>query len=310
MRLASYTIGGRSTFGIVVDDAVIDLGRRVKWPTLRELIAADPTAAAEYAGERPDYALSEVTLMPPIPEPGMIICLGLNTYSHLREYRELNGADAPPPAKPWVFLRSSRSIAAHGQDLVRPNASPLFDFEGEIALIIGKHARHVPPEKALDHAFGYACFNEGSIRDFQLHSPLYTAGKNFPRSGSFGPWIVTADEIADIGDFSLTTRLNGAVVQEMKYDDLIFGFPEMISYISSFTELHPGDVIVTGTAAGVGGMRKPPLWMVPGDNIEVEVTGLGVLRNKVVDAQGSDRGPITCDDPAAAVEAARALMKK
>lgn len=310
MKLASYTIDGHDTFGIVVDDAVIDLGRRVKSPTLRELIATEPAIIAEYAGERPDHALNEITFLPPIPDPGMIICMGLNTYSHLEEFRAMNGPNAPAPAKPWTFLRSPRSITGHQQNLVRPNGSPLYDYEGEIALIIGKHARHVAHDEALDYVFGYSCFNEGSIRDFQLHSPLYTSGKNFPRTGSFGPWIVTADEIADVADLEVTTRVNGSVVQEMKYDDLIFDFADILTYISSFTELHPGDVVVTGTAAGVGAFRQPNLWLTPDDVCEVEVKGIGVLRNTVADAQGKDRGPITRDDPQAAAEEARAALKK
>lgn len=300
MKLLSYAVDGRETFGIVTDAGVIDLGRRVRARTLRELIATAPETIGDHAGEPADHDLADISFLPPITDPGMIICLGLNTYSHLEEYRARNGADAPPPGKPWVFLRMARTVTGHGQELIRPNASPLLDYEGEIALIIGKRARHVTPEEALDVIFGYSCFNEGSVRDFQVHSPLYTAGKNFPRSGSFGPWIVTADEIADVRDFRLTTRLNGEVVQEMRYDDLIFGFAESIAYISSFTELEPGDVIVSGTPAGVAIMREPQLWLKAGDMCEVEVSGIGTLRNIVADARGRDRGPVTRDDAAAA----------
>jgi 2-keto-4-pentenoate hydratase/2-oxohepta-3-ene-1,7-dioic acid hydratase in catechol pathway len=308
MKLASYTIDGRDRFGIVVDGGVIDLNRRVQSSTLRELIACEPNAVAPYAGESPDHSLSAITLRPPIPDPGMLICIGLNTYSHLEESRALR-PDSAPPSRPWTFLRSPRSITGHEQALMTPNASPLHDYEGEIALIIGKYARHVAQDKALDYVFGYSCFNEGSIRDFQLHSPLYTSGKNFPRSGSFGPWIVTADEIADVRNFELTTRVNGDVVQKMKYEDLIFGFAELIAYITSFTELHPGDVIATGTAAGVGAFRRPFFWLSPGDVCEVEVRGIGVLRNKIVEAQGKDRGPVT-GNVKANTEEALALLKK
>lgn len=310
MRLASYTIDGRNSFGIVSDSGVIDLGRRVAYAGLREMIAADPKGAAQYAGEAPDHALDAISFLPPISDPGMIICMGLNTYSHLEEARALPGASASIPLKPWTFLRTARSITGHGQNIIRPNGSPLHDYEGEIALIIGKNARHVSEDDALDYIFGYSCFNEGSIRDFQLHSPFYTSGKNFPRSGSFGPWIVTADEIDDINDFHVTTRVNGTVVQTMKYDDLIFGFQKIIAYISSFTELYPGDVIVTGTAAGVGAFRQPNLWLTPGDICEVEVTGIGTLRNPVAEAQGADRGPITRTDPKVAAEEARVFLKK
>ena len=309
MKLLSYAIEGRDTFGLVEGDGVIDLGRRVASPTLRALIADEPDAIAAHAGERPDHDIGAITFRPPIPDPGMIICLGLNTHSHLVEARAMN-PDARAPAKPWTFMRSPRSITGHNQNLLRPNGSPLFDYEGEIALVIGKHARHVTRENALDHVFGYSCFNEGSIRDYQLHSPLYTSGKNFPRTGSFGPWIVTADEVTDVTDLRVTTRLNGAVLQEMGYDDLIFGFADILCYVTSFTELHPGDVIVTGTAAGVGAFRQPNVWLTPGDICEVEVKGIGVLRNTVADAQGRDRGPVTRDDPEAAAAEARAALAR
>lgn len=310
MKLISYAVDGRETFGIVVGDGVIDLGSRVASPNLRMLIADEPDVIRKHADAAPDHRLDAIRFLPPIPEPGMLICLGLNTWSHLEEVRVRQGQEAPPPDKPWVFLRTARSMTGHREPLMLPNGSPLFDYEGEIALIIGKRARHLTPENALDHIFGFSCFNEGSIRDFQMHAPLYTAGKNFPRSGSFGPWIVTADEIGDVRDLTLTTRVNGTVVQEMRYDDLIFGFGEALAYISSFTDLEPGDVIVSGTAAGVGAMRDPPLWLRDGDVCEVEVDRIGTLVNRVAMASGRDRGPITREDAQAARAESLAAMQK
>lgn len=310
MKLISYTIDGRDAFGIVSGNGVIDLSMRVTSPTLRALIANESEVLATYAADTPDHSLDEITFLPPIPEPGMIMCLGLNTWSHLEEVRLRSGKEAAPPPKPWTFLRTSRSMTGHRQPLLLPNASPLFDYEGEIALVIGRRGRHLTPDNALDHVLGYSCFNEGSIRDFQMHSQLYTAGKNFPRSGGFGPWIVTADEVGDVRDLALTTSVNGTVVQEMRYDDLIFGFGEALAYISSFTDLEPGDVIVSGTGAGVGAMREPLLWLGDGDTCDVEINRVGTLSNTVAIAQGRDRGPVTRTDAPAAYDEAIAAMKK
>lgn len=309
MKLASYRANGKESFGLIVGNGVVDLRSRLDGVAdLKSLLGRGIDDLAGYSVLTADHALEDIEFLPVIPNPGMIMCMGLNTHSHLQEFRERRGLpDAPPPPKPWLFMRSPRSVTGHGQALEKPNASPLFDYEGEIALIIGKFGRHIRREEALGHVAGYSCFNEGSIRDFQIHSPLYTAGKNFPRSGSFGPWLVTADEVGSPGALSVTTRLNGEVVQMMPYDDLIYGFEEMIEYISSFTELHPGDVIVTGTGAGVGAMRDPKLWMKAGDICEIEVAGVGTLRNHVEEAQGVHRGPLTRIDAAAVYEEAIAL---
>jgi 2-keto-4-pentenoate hydratase/2-oxohepta-3-ene-1,7-dioic acid hydratase in catechol pathway len=185
------------------------------------------------------------------------------------------------PAHPVVFVRFTSSLVGHEAPLCKPDASEQFDFEGELAVVIGKRARNVRRENALDIVAGYGCFNDGSVRDFQRHSGQFTPGKNFPGSGAFGPWLVTGDEIADPQALRLETRLNGAVVQSANTGELIFGIAELIEYISIWTELVPGDVIVTGTPGGVGAGRKPPLWMRPGDRIEVEISGLGCLSNPV-----------------------------
>jgi 2-keto-4-pentenoate hydratase/2-oxohepta-3-ene-1,7-dioic acid hydratase in catechol pathway len=182
------------------------------------------------------------------------------------------------------------------QDLEKPNGSPLFDYEGEIAIVIGKLGRHIPEADALDYVAGYACYNDGSVRDYQLHSHMFTSGKNFPRSGSFGPWLVTPDEAGDPESFTLTTRLNGDVMQQMPYADLIYNFNEIISYVSEFTELHPGDVIVTGSAAGSALFSQPQRWLQDGDVIEIEVPSIGTLTNTVEMAEGINIAPKTRSD--------------
>src|SRR5579864_4367907 len=178
-----------------------------------------------------------------------------------------------------LFTRFANTQVGHGQPLVRPRVSEKLDFEGELAFIIGKKGRHISEADALSCVAGYACFNDGSVRDWQLHTSQFTPGKNFPGTGGFGPWLVSPDEVPGIARATLTTRLNGEEVQRSSTDDLIFGVPALISYISEFTELVPGDVIITGTPSGVGAFRKPPLWMKPGDVVEVEIEGIGVLKN-------------------------------
>lgn len=296
MKLASYQINNKDSFGIVTDEGIIDLSSRVEGgiTDLKSLIDHGLQGLEQIALEvKPDYALEEVSFLPVIPNPGIILCVGLNTQSHFDEVGEALGIFNDKPEQPWLFTRSARAQVGHGQTLEKPNGSPLYDYEGEIAVIIGKKGRFVTEDDALDYVAGYSCFNDGSLRDFQMHSPLFTSGKNFPRSGGFGPWLVTTDEISSPESLHLTTRVNGEVVQEMPYSDLLFTFPQLISYISQFTELLPGDVIVTGTAAGVGVLRQPPLMLQHGDICEVEVSGVGTLVNPVADAQGENRAPVT-----------------
>jgi 2-keto-4-pentenoate hydratase/2-oxohepta-3-ene-1,7-dioic acid hydratase in catechol pathway len=275
MRLASFATGGRSSYGIVVGDGVVDLGRRLgeRYPTLRAAIAggAIPTAPAG----PPDFPLAEITLLPPITDPDKIICAGRNYRAHAAE------AGGAPPENPQVFLRLVNTLVAHAQPMVRPRISGDFDYEGELALIIGKPGRHIAKGEALSHVFGYTLFNDGSIRDIQFKHSI-AAGKNFHATGGFGPWIVTADEIPDPTRLQLVTRLNGQEVQHTGIDDLIFDIPTLISYCSDWTPLVAGDVISTGTPEGVGFARKPPLWMKPGDVVEVEIGGIGVLRNPII----------------------------
>ena len=214
-------------------------------------------------------------MLPPITDPDKIICAGRNYRAHAAE------AGGAPPENPQVFLRLVNTLVAHGQPMVCPKISGDFDYEGELALIIGKPGRHIAKADALSHIFGYTLFNDGSIRDIQFKHSI-AAGKNFHQTGGFGPWIVTADEIPDPTRLHLATRLNGHEVQHTGIDDLIFDIPTLISYCSDWTPMVAGDVISTGTPEGVGFARKPPLWMKPGDFVEVEIGGIGVLRNPIV----------------------------
>ena len=279
MKLASFSAAGRDTYGAVVEGGVVDLGRRLgdRYPTLRAAIAGDALArlAGEVTAAKPDFSLAQMTLLPPITDPDKIICAGRNYRAHAAE------AGGAPPENPQVFLRLVNTLVAHGQPMVCPKISGDFDYEGELALIIGKPGRHIAKADALSHIFGYTLFNDGSIRDIQFKHSI-AAGKNFHQTGGFGPWIVTADEIPDPTRLHLATRLNGHEVQHTGIDDLIFDIPTLISYCSDWTPMVAGDVISTGTPEGVGFARKPPLWMKPGDVVEVEIGGIGVLRNPIV----------------------------
>jgi 2-keto-4-pentenoate hydratase/2-oxohepta-3-ene-1,7-dioic acid hydratase in catechol pathway len=234
---------------------------------------AELRAAA--AGARPDHRLADVKWLPAIPNPERILCAGINYRSHAAETgREL-------PKQPSMFIRLADTLTGHDGEMIRPSVSEQFDFEGELALVIGRGGRHIAAERALDHVAGYTCFVDGSVRDYQKFS--VTSGKNFPGTGPLGPWIVTTDEIADPGRLTLTTRLNGAEVQKSGTDLLIYSVPQIIAFCSDFTALAPGDVIATGTPEGVGHRRNPPLWMKAGDVLEVEISGIGTLRSRVAD---------------------------
>lgn len=279
MKLVSYTIERKASYGALEGDGVADLGAVLgeRHPTLREAIAASAfaTGARRLLAGAPRIALDRVKLLPPIPNPDKIVCIGLNYRAHAAE------AGLKVPEFPALFLRLTNTLVPHMGSLVLPKASAEFDFEGELAFVIGKGGRHIRKERALEHIFGYACFNDASVRDIQFKHSL-TAGKNFLATGGFGPCLVTADEMPDPAALTLTTRLNGEQVQHGTVDDLIFDVPSIVEYVSGFTELVPGDVISTGTPHGVGLGRKPPLWMKAGDVIEVEISGVGVLRNDVV----------------------------
>jgi 2-keto-4-pentenoate hydratase/2-oxohepta-3-ene-1,7-dioic acid hydratase in catechol pathway len=277
MKLASYKANGQDLFGVVTGDGVVAMNQRVGCKSLREALAKGLIGKIKdaAAGAKPDHALKDVTLSPVIPDPELIVCAGINYRSHASETgREI-------PKQPSMFIRRTNTLVGHEGALVRPTVSQHFDFEGELAVVIGRGGRHIPIERALDHAAGYTCFVDGSVRDYQKFS--VTSGKNFPGTGPLGPWLVTTDELPDPTRLTLMTRLNGKEMQRSATDLLIYSIPQIIAFCSDFTELAPGDVIATGTPEGVGHRRNPQVWMKPGDVLEVEITGIGTLRNTVVD---------------------------
>ena len=281
MKLLSFAVEGHRSFGGLKDDGIVDLGRRMGkegCDSLRRLLEAGrlADAATIVARQSPDHSLEQISFAPVIPDPGKIICVGLNYRDHVEE------TGRTVTEKPTLFARFPCSQVGHLQPLIRPKVSEQFDYEGEVAVVIGRHGRHIAAKDALHHVAGYSCYNEGSIRDWQRHTSQFLAGKTFAESGSFGPWLVTSDQIPDPSRLSLQTRLNGQVVQSTTTDLMITPVPELIAYISTICPLEPGDVIVSGTPGGVGARRSPPLWMKPGDVVEVEVGGIGVLRNTVV----------------------------
>ena len=278
MKLASCTMQGRATYGVIVNnDLQIPSDEFLKHhPDLKSVLAAgaaqDLLAAV---GER--VALEKLSFEPPVTHPEKILAVGMNYMEHIQEMgRE-------PPDYPAVFIRYPDSLVGHGQLLVRPWVSDKYDYEGELAAIIGKPARYVAAAEALNYVAGYTCLNDGSIRDFQRHGSQFTPGKNFPCSGACGPWMVTADEIPDPSVLELTTRLNDAVVQQSPVSDMRFSVADIIAYCSTFTTLQPGDIITTGTPGGVGAGRSPQVWLSEGDRVSVEINGIGVLKNEVAD---------------------------
>ncbi|MSO70471.1 MAG: FAA hydrolase family protein [Alphaproteobacteria bacterium] len=288
MRLVSYRASGRMEWGAVKDGGIVPLGGSDgRWPSLRAALAQGGLAEAGRAAlaGTPRYRLDQVELLPPIPEPEKIICVGLNYAAHVKETGKAS------PEHPPLFVRYPSSLVGHGQSLVRPRISRAFDWEGELALVIGTGGRAIPAARALSHVAGYTCLMEGTLRDFQAHSSQFTAGKTFWRSGACGPWLVTADELPDPSRLTLETRVNGKVEQHSPVSDLVFDIPTLIAYISAITPLVPGDVISTGTPSGVGGFRSPPVYLKPGDTVEVELSGIGVLRNPVIDEQSPMAAP-------------------
>lgn len=282
MKLVSFIANGAPSYGVVKDGGVIDLGRRLGargLTTLRQLLAADgglAEAAALALSEKPDHALDGLQLAPVIPDPDKIICVGMNYRDHVAE------VGRTVTEKPSLFARFAGSQVGHLQPMIKPTVSDQFDYEGEIAIVIGKTGRHISEADALGYIAGYSCYNEGSIRDWQRHTTQFLAGKTFAGTGAFGPWLVTSDEIPDPTVLSLKTRLNGVELQNTTADKLITSIPELIAYCSTILPLIPGDVVVTGTPGGVGLKRTPPLFMKAGDIVEVEVSGIGVLRNPVI----------------------------
>jgi len=279
VKIASYLGSQGPSYGWVDGERIVDLGGRIGalYPDLRTLLAADALDIAHQAAKNApaDYRLSDVTFLPVVPNPRRIICAGLNYEEHRVE------GNRPKTSDPALFLRLPQSQAGHLQPLVRPKETRQFDYEGEVALVVGRAGRRIPESAAYRHVAGYACYNDGSARDVQLATSQWTAGKNFPSTGGFGPWLALVDELPADTVMTLVTRLNGNEMQRATTDMMIFSIPRLISFISNFTTLEPGDVIVTGTPGGVGLRRNPPVFMNPGDRVEVEVSGVGTLVNTV-----------------------------
>lgn len=283
-RLATYAINGSIKYGAVQAGGIVDLSARFgkDFPTLREVIAAGAlTKLADEAARRsPEHGLDAISWLPPIVSPEKIICIGVNYPDRNAEYKD--GSDAPK--YPSMFMRTPRSFVGHHAPLVRPRASHQLDYEGELVIVIGKAGRHIARGAALDHIAAITLCNEGTIRDWVRHAKFnVTQGKNFDSTGSLGPWIVPFTHEAQIADIRLSTRVNGETRQDDRTSRLIFGFRDLITYISTFTTLVAGDVIVTGTPTGAGARFDPPRYLKPGDVVEVEADGIGVLRNGVVD---------------------------
>lgn len=282
MKLVSFSRLGKARFGAVVKDGVIDLTGKIDPDvnTIKELISLHMEDQAEefIAGKNKDLSFSDFIFLPVIPDPEKIMCVGLNYVEHKKE------TGRPDVDNPTIFTRFADSQVAHMQPMIKPDNSDRFDYEAEMAIIIGKGGRFISEDEALNHIAGYACYNDGSIRNYQRHTSQYTPGKTFPGTGGFGPYMVTPSEVGDYRKLPIELRLNGNIMQKATLADLIFPIPRLISYISEFTALSSGDVIVTGTPGGVGDKRNPPVYMVPGDIVEVDIGMLGILRNPIIAA--------------------------
>lgn len=279
MKLLSFEANGRASYGLLRGDGVIDLGRRLgdRAPTLRALLATGEleAEAGRHAQAPADHQLADVRLLPVIPQPQTIACVGHNYEDHRVETQR------DPTEHPSIFFRNAESLQAAGQPLLCPRESTKLDYEGELAIVIGKAGRRISQAQAWSHVAGVSCFNEGSVRDWQHHTRQFGPGKNFPRTGAFGPCLVTLDELPSDRVLELSTRVNGQRVQHATTDQMIFPIPRIISYLSSFMTLVPGDVIVTGTPGGVGAKRTPALWLRPGDTVDVEISSVGLLQNAI-----------------------------
>ncbi len=277
MKIASFEVDGRSSYGVVAEGEIEEASEewRARFPDLRSVLEAGelPNLVANCRGA--GLAEATVNFLPVIPRPDKVLCVGVNYRPHIEEMgREV-------PDKPVVFVRFAASQVGHRRPIIRPRVSEKFDFEGELAVVIGRRARHVARADAYDYIAGYTCFMDGSVRDWQRHTMQFTPGKNFHRSGSMGPYLVTRDEVRDERNLALETRVNGDVMQAGRVDELVFDVPTLIEYCSTFAELVPGDVMATGTPGGVGAARKPPVWLRDGDRVEVEIGGIGCLINQV-----------------------------
>jgi 2-keto-4-pentenoate hydratase/2-oxohepta-3-ene-1,7-dioic acid hydratase in catechol pathway len=281
MRFLSFAKDGKSSFGAVTDSSIVDLGTaHPELADLRSAIREDRLAelANEAASAEPDFALGDIEFLPTIPNPEKIICIGVNYANRNEEYKD----GTEPPKYPSVFMRTRESLVGHGQYIMDPPESEQLDYEGEIVIVIGKEGRRIPERKTHEHIAGLTIMNEGSIRDYLRHAKFnVTQGKNFAKSGALGPWLVTTDELDPMSKLSVTTRVNGDQRQNDTTDSLMFPFRYLVSYLSTFYHLKPGDIIATGTPNGAGARFDPPKYLKEGDVVEVEVSGIGVLRNTV-----------------------------
>ncbi len=280
MRLATFRTAQGASYGAVTARGIVDLRRYLgnQYPDLKALIADGALSKVQpHLSAAPDYQASDVTWLAVIPNPDKIVCVGLNYQDHVVE----TGRDNTE--QPAIFLRVADSQVGHKQPIVRPRESTQLDYEAEIAVIVGKAGRRIAQKDAWSHIAGYSCYNDGSVRDWQRHTVQWTAGKNFAATGAFGPWMVSADEIPPDTVMTLSCRLNGERMQHATTRQMIFKIPKIIEYVSTWTTLLPGDVLVTGTPGGVGSRRNPPIWMKPGDKVEVEIDKVGVLENSIAD---------------------------
>jgi 2-keto-4-pentenoate hydratase/2-oxohepta-3-ene-1,7-dioic acid hydratase in catechol pathway len=279
MKVVTFEQNGVRSYGILENDRVLDVGNRLasRYADLRAVLAAGALQELLIASTQgpQTFQVEEVNFEPVIPNPQKILCVGLNYISHRTETKR------PETKYPSIFTRFADTQVGHETPVLRPSFSTAFDYEGELAVVIGRRGRHISEQDVSAHIAGYSCYNDVSVRDWQRHTAQWTPGKNFPSTGAFGPSLVTPDEIPDLGALTLTTRLNGKVMQEAPISDLIFSVPVIVSYISKFTPLYPGDVIATGTPGGVGDRRDPPVYMKDGDIVEVEIDRIGILRNVV-----------------------------
>jgi 2-keto-4-pentenoate hydratase/2-oxohepta-3-ene-1,7-dioic acid hydratase in catechol pathway len=278
MKFVSFRASRTARYGVVDGNKVTDLTPRLKYPDLKGMIAADARAEAEREakGATADFTLNQIVFAPTIPNPDKIICVGLNYHEHLNE----TGMDKH--AYPSIFIRWADTQVGHLQPLIRPRISDTFDYEAELVVVIGKGGRYIAASDAMKHVAGYSCYNDASVRDHQRHSSQWTPGKNFPGTGAFGPFFVTPDEVGELKGKKIQTRVNGEVMQSSTLDMMIHSPAQLIAYVSTFTPLLPGDAIVTGTPGGVAWVRTPPPWMKPGDIVEVEIDGVGLLKNPIV----------------------------
>ncbi len=276
MKLASYKVGGRDAWGVVVNEKIVsDLSER--WIDLRSAMPLDLEEISEASRSAPRHNLQDVELAPVVPNPGKILCVGHNYESHRVE----TGRDRTD--HPSIFVRFADTLVANGRPIAVPPVSTQLDYEGELLVVIGKTCHEVAESDALDHVAGYSCFNDASLRDWQWHTKQFTPGKNFSATGGCGPYLVTPDEVGDPAGLSVTTRLNGKVMQSQPTAEMIFSIPAVIAYVSTFTRLAAGDLIASGTPGGVGAKRTPPVWMRDGDVVEVEIPRVGLLVNPVRD---------------------------